>query len=90
MQDAKFHVFEENTLWLGGDVQRGECLQCLHTHGHQVTGSIPIAAGLWFGGNMEEAANLVQQGDADREDFKFFTGTVQVQFRELDSLILLV
>ena len=42
VKDDRFKVFHDNILWLGGDVQKGESLQCLHRHGNLVKGSIQV------------------------------------------------
>ena len=54
----------------------------LHSHG-LVRGAVEVARGLYYGGDLQHAAELVRCGDAAAVDFSFYRGRVDWQPGEL-------
>ena len=50
----------------------------LHSHG-RVRGAVEVARGLYYGGDLQHAAELVRCGDAAAADFTFYRGRVDWQ-----------
>ena len=57
-------------------------LTMLHSHG-LVRGAVEVARGLYYGGDLQHAAELVRCGDAAAADFSFYRGRVDWQPGEL-------
>ena len=57
-------------------------LTMLHSHG-LVRGAVEVARGLYYGGDLQHAAELVRCGDAAAVDFSFYRGRVDWQPGEL-------
>ena len=60
-------------IYFGGPVKRDN-LFFIHTLGDQITGSIPISEGLFWGGNFEVLKNLILEEKAGPKQVKFFLG----------------
>lgn len=60
-------------LYLGGPVQT-DTLHYLHTYGDKLEGSIEIADGVYWSGNFEGLKAMVQQGEIDPKEIRFFLG----------------
>ena len=60
-------------LYLGGPVQT-DTLHYIHRLGPQIEGSIEIAEGLFWGGNFEVIKLMIENGEVQPSDFKFFLG----------------
>ena len=68
-------VFGDKQIWRGGDVEVSK-LHFLHTHGDQLDGCKALAnvGGIYVGGRLEDAAELVLSGKAKVEDFQILSG----------------
>ena len=60
-------------LYVGGPVS-SNTLHFLHTLGHKVPDSIQVTDTLYWGGDFEAIKNLVNAGEADYTQVKFFAG----------------
>ncbi|MFB6258239.1 MAG: YqgE/AlgH family protein [Flavobacteriales bacterium] len=57
----------------GGPVQN-DALFYIHTLGERIPNSIPVMDGLFMGGDYESLQDLLQTGEADRSNLRFFVG----------------
>ena len=64
-----FHV----PLFIGGPVQQ-DTLHFIHRAGHIWEGSIKIADNIFWGGNYEQLITIINSGEINKDDFKFFLG----------------
>jgi putative AlgH/UPF0301 family transcriptional regulator len=76
-------VFATNPVYYGGDASLAT-LTMLHPYGHLV-GSRCIAKGVYEGGCLTDAAQLVRSGKAEPSDFAFFRGLVEFRSGELEE-----
>ncbi len=60
-------------LFVGGPVQM-DTLHYVHSVGDKIPGSVEVAPGLYWGGNFEVLKELVQAGEVQPSQFKFFLG----------------
>ena len=68
---AMMEVFSEEPVYMGGPVGSDQLL-VLHPYAH-LKGATRVMEGAYFGG-LEGAQDLVQRGEADPREFKFFVG----------------
>ena len=73
-------------VFYGGDAEL-RTLTMLHPHGEVLSGAKQVTDGLWVGGYMSDAAQLVRTGAAAAHDFVFFRGRLEWQATELAELI---
>ena len=71
IQEEETRNFNE-VLYVGGPVQQ-DSLHFLH-RSPVVEGSLEIRDGLFWGGNYEQLLVMINSGQADPHDFKFFLG----------------
>ena len=57
----------------GGPVQN-DALFYIHTLGERIPNSLPIMDGLYMGGDLESLQELLQRGEADASNLRFFVG----------------
>ncbi len=57
----------------GGPVQN-DALFYIHTFGERIPNSIPVMDDLYMGGDFETLQELLQSGEADRTNVRFFVG----------------
>jgi hypothetical protein len=72
----------DNQLYYGGPV--GSDVHVLHPYS-QVEGALEITPGVYHGGNLEHASDLVEKGDADPTSFHFFVGCSAWDLEQLDE-----
>ncbi len=63
----------ETTVHHGGPVQE-DSLFFVHSKGDELAGSEPIAAGLWWGGELEALKTMINLGTISSNDIRFFLG----------------
>lgn len=61
------------TLFIGGPVQQ-DTLHFLHRSGDMIEGSVEIGSGVFWGGNYEQIQTLIDTGQLESSNFKFFLG----------------
>lgn len=67
LKNGNFPVYE------GGPVSKNQ-LYYIHTRGAELTGSIPIAGDLFWGGNFFELSYLVEHEKITSNEIRFFVG----------------
>mmetsp|Transcript_42795 Transcript_42795/g.112577 ORF Transcript_42795/g.112577 Transcript_42795/m.112577 type:complete len:482 (+) Transcript_42795:23-1468(+) len=72
VRDAALGVFADHVIYAGGMDGAGN-LTMLHNHG-DVRGCARVSEGLFYGGDLQHAASLVEAGEAEATDFVFFKG----------------
>ena len=60
-------------LYIGGPVQQ-DTLHFIHRAGHLLEGSIKIGDNIYWGGNYEQLITIINNGELNKNDFKFFLG----------------
>lgn len=70
-------------VFLGGPVLMDN-LYYLHTFGDEITGSVPVINGLWWGGNLEVVKDFLQSGKLNPTEIRFFIGYSGWSPRQLD------
>jgi len=68
----EFPDFDTN-LYLGGPVER-DSLYYIHTMGNTISNSAEIFDGVYWGGNFETVKILIENGDIDPSEMRFFMG----------------
>jgi putative transcriptional regulator len=68
----EFPEFNGN-LYMGGPVQR-DSLYYIHTMGNQISQSIEILDGVYWGGNFETVKIMIQNGEVQESELRFFMG----------------
>ncbi len=63
----------ESQLYFGGPVET-DTLHYLHTLGHRLEGAVPVAENLWWGGDFETLSTLIQSGQVQLGEVRFFLG----------------
>ncbi|RMG78360.1 MAG: YqgE/AlgH family protein [Bacteroidetes bacterium] len=63
----------EAEVFLGGPVERNR-LYFIHTKGNDIKGSIHVKDNLYWGGNFEDLKKLIEKGEINRKEVKFFAG----------------
>lgn len=63
----------DGRLYLGGPVGT-DMIQMVHTLGHKITDSTPLADGLWWGGNFDQLKKLIRQGEITANHVRFYIG----------------
>src|SRR5207248_2412356 len=61
------------TIYAGGPVARNQ-LFFLHRLGNKITDSFPVTMNISFGGDLNELLALVDQGEVNENDVRFFAG----------------
>ena len=77
VRDHDIGPFAEHTIFYGGPDGAAN-LTMLHSHA-RVRGAVEVARGLYYGGDLQHAAELVRCGDAAAADFTFYRGRVDWQ-----------
>ena len=77
-------VFSANPVLYGGDAEL-RSLTMLHPHGARMRGARRVLGGLYEGGLVSDAAQLVRSGAASPEDFLFYRGLVEFRTGELEA-----
>jgi putative transcriptional regulator len=60
-------------VFYGGPVQE-DTLHFIHALGDQVPGSVEVAPGIYWGGDIDRALTLLRSREASHQDFRFFIG----------------
>jgi len=68
----EFPEFNGN-LYMGGPVQR-DSLYYIHTMGSHIGQSIEIMDGVFWGGNFETVKIMIQNGEVEESELRFFMG----------------
>ena len=80
-----FYAYDD-TLSLGGPVQR-DTLHFVHRCGEAHPDGIALADGVHWGGDFETLRTLLQQGEIDGDDVRFFVGYAGWSPGQLDGEI---
>jgi len=60
-------------LYIGGPVQQ-DTLHFIHRSEYLLEGSIRIAENIYWGGNYEQLITMINSGEINKDNFKFFLG----------------
>jgi putative transcriptional regulator len=60
-------------LFIGGPVQKNT-LHFIHRLGHQISDSLEISEGLYWSGDYDQVASMVNLGKIDENNIRFFAG----------------
>lgn len=88
--DIPFNKIVKNTpklnteLYLGGPVEMGN-VYFLHTLGTEITNSVKIAKGLYWGGNIEQVNDLIKMKVLNETNIRFFIGYSGWEPMQLDK-----
>ena len=81
-RDRDLDVFAQHTIYYGGP-EGGANVTMVHPH-EAVRGSVAVpGTGLFYGGDLAAAAELVRSGEAAADSFVFFKGRVDWRPGEL-------
>lgn len=69
---ASFPTFKSE-IFYGGPVSPNN-LYFLHTIGEKIQGSMPVLDGLFWGGDFEQIKMMVEKGDLQPNNIRFFAG----------------
>eukprot|EP00937_MAST-01D_sp_MAST-1D-sp2_P008074 g8074.t1 len=72
--DSRLAPLARQRIWLGGDCEAQSRVQLLHTAGGRIGGSMPVAPGLWLGGDWLGAAELLRDGRLAPRDVRLCAG----------------
>lgn len=70
-------------VYLGGPVST-DSLFFIHTFGDLIENSLPILEGLHWGGDLEQVKNMIQYGQVNEQNIRFFIGYSGWSAKQLD------
>jgi putative transcriptional regulator len=74
----------EAEIYLGGPV-RVDNIFYVHSKGKEISGSLKIVDGVYWGGKVEDIKNLILSGALTNNDIRFYAGYSGWQPRQLDQ-----
>lgn len=63
----------DSQLYFGGPVET-DTLHFLHRLGDKLEGAVPVAPNLWWGGDFEMLSVLIQAGQVEPDEVRFYLG----------------
>jgi putative transcriptional regulator len=69
----ELEIIKEELLYVGGPVQQ-DTLHFIHRQGELLEGSMEVGDGIYWGGNFEQMKIMLEAGQLNPNDFRFFLG----------------